>query len=914
METPVFLAVDLGTTHTVAVVGRGDQRPRPLVFGDSPLLPSGVFLDREGVFHTGHDATRLSRTEPDRYEPYPKRRVDDGTVLLGDRDLPVADLFAAILRRISLEVAGSGMSPKNVILTHPADWGPVRRGILAQAATQAGFDDFRFVAEPVAAAAYCTRELDRGIPEQGSVAVFDFGGGTFDVAVVRREEEGWRTTAMGGLNDLGGLDVDNTLVDHLGELVSDRDVALWHRIGHPETALDRRDRHMFWSEVRAGKEMLSRSSTAPVGLPGDDMASVHLTRDELTRLASPLIDRAVGETRRTLERAGVEPSSLTVLLLVGGSSRMPQVASALHSELGVAPFVPEQPELPVAFGALVYAMSGADEHPVGPAPMSGSPVFGSPVSGSPVMGDAPAFEPPVSAAPSSFSGTAYPDEGFRDRTAFFDPPEPDVVTPTAVTKRRSRFAIPAAVVLALLLLIAVVEGVKLIPDGGFNGVVNELGGDDADGDVAAEAAGLPSLFDVELSGGGAAAIAASSDAVIVGDVTGGSTEISAFSSLDGERLWSGSYELEPTDLAFVVVGDLLLVDATSSATDAGEDMRAVVSLADGEMLWKHEWRDRLDVAVYGTELVVEQKDGIYDNRVLRVDLLTGDEVWEEPGPDGLWILETRVRASAHWDDGEAGDETGSLWPNSQSLYDNLVAGPEVVDLDPSSGQGRVRDAGTGEVLSSGSLPLNATQWTVFEGFAVGRLSDDESPGRAVLAAYGLTDLKKEWEIPFNAGDRIEQVKPCGPQLVCAAIDTPGDDNGYRTMAVNIETGEEAWSLLVDWSTSDSWYSTADGLVFGNQVFNTVEYAQLLDFEGQPVRASGASDYVSSVRDGYAVFHTTSNDGSLVHEVVVVDTATGEATGPQGVGDTRPEHTVVTGDVVVVLVDATKVSVFGVAPV
>src|SRR5690606_3701716 len=235
------MAVDLGTTHTVAIVARGDQRPRPLLFDGSPLLPSGVFLDADGTLHTGRDAQRLDGADPARYEPHPKRRIDGGSVLLGEREIPVERLLAAGLRRIAEEAAGSGLRPAVVTVTHPADWGPARRAGLERAAADAGLGEVELLPEPVAAAAYCTGELGvglrrgrgaaaaacpgelgEGLPEGGAVAVFECGGGTLDVAVLRRgaDDGDWRPVAVGGLDDLGGLDMDELLVAHLGRVLT----------------------------------------------------------------------------------------------------------------------------------------------------------------------------------------------------------------------------------------------------------------------------------------------------------------------------------------------------------------------------------------------------------------------------------------------------------------------------------------------------------------------------------------------------------------------------------------------------------------------------------------------------------------------------------------------------------------------
>lgn len=949
MQTPVWLAVDLGTTHTVAVVGRGDQRPRPLFFDDSPLLPSGVFLDADGTMHTGGDAWRLARTEPDRFEPYPKRRIDDGTVLLGDRELPISQLFATILRRVASEAVNSGMNPRDVVLTHPADWGPVRRQILEQAATEAGFDSVRLLPEPIAAAAYCTQELKNHVPDGGSVAIFDFGGGTFDVAVVQRDPNSptsWRTLAVGGLDDLGGLDIDNTVVGHLGQILSGRDADLWRRISQPTSPVDRRDRQAFWSEVRAVKEMLSRASTAPVALPGDDMVNLHLTRDELTRLADPLIARAVDETRRTIQRAGVEPSKLSVLLLVGGSSRMPQVATSLHAKFGIAPIVPDQPELPVAYGALAHAMTepttttppppstsspqwvGVDgvTQPGGhPSPPVSSPPdggwSGAPIS-SPPGGWSPPASGPISSPPTDATPTSGPAGGWHTSpptvTQGFPTNPVGVHIPTGTTQSGRRIlALPMILSLVTVLIIVLVVGGTMLAQN-FGGT-GDLGATDSteqppgvelDADISGDAE-LARLFDYKIAGSGAAAVTATEDTVIVGEVSGGETTITALSAPDGNELWSRSHELEPTELTLTAVGEFILVDAQSSATDDGNTMRAVVSLADGKLLWKKEWSDRLDVAVYGTDLVVEQRDGIYDNKVITFDLTTGKQKWSEAGPDGLWMHEARIAAATYWDDGDSGD--GLILPNNAALYDNLVAGDRIVDLNPTTGQGHVRDVSNGKSTASGSLPLNAERWTVFEDFVIGKLSNDASPGRAILAAYSLSNLKKVWEIPLDAGHDIARVKPCGPTLVCAAIDTSGNNEAYRTIAVDINDGEEKWSIGVDWSTDEGWYTTDDGIIFGDQVFDTVDEAQLLNFDGGGLVSGETSVYVSTVRDGRAVFHSSAVAGAnMVYRISIVDTGTGETIAAHAISGERPEFTVMAGDLVAVYTSVNTVEVFSIA--
>ncbi|MFG2057164.1 Hsp70 family protein [Micromonospora sp. NPDC048930] len=364
------LGVDLGTSNTVAVLRWPDGRTRPLLVDGHPILPSGVYADIDGHLHVGRDAQRLAQADPTRYEANPKRRVDEETVELGGRAYRPAELLAATLRAVGeAAVAAVGFLPPAVV-THPAAWAAPRRQVLHDALELAGWPaaaehtlsapiapGTRLLREPVAAARYYTQVLRRPVPVGGSVAVFDFGGGTLDVAVLRNEgadpwgDSGFHLVASGGVADLGGLDLDAALLRRVGELVAPAHPRQWARLTGPESTPEWRDRQQLWENVRGAKEMLSRAMVAPVAVPGV-AAAVPLSREDLERLAAPLLARAVAETRQVIAAAGLAPGQLSGLFLVGGSTRVPLVARMLHADLGIAPTVLEQPELPVAEGAL----------------------------------------------------------------------------------------------------------------------------------------------------------------------------------------------------------------------------------------------------------------------------------------------------------------------------------------------------------------------------------------------------------------------------------------------------------------------------------------------------------------------------------------------------------------------------------
>ena len=133
------LGVDLGTSNTVAVLRWPDGRTRPLLFDGQPVMPSGIFADSAGRLHAGRDAQRLAQADPARYEPNPKRRIDEPGVLLGDREVSTAELLAGVLRTVAqAAVEAAGFLPP-AVLTHPAAWGTRRREVLAGAVARAGW-------------------------------------------------------------------------------------------------------------------------------------------------------------------------------------------------------------------------------------------------------------------------------------------------------------------------------------------------------------------------------------------------------------------------------------------------------------------------------------------------------------------------------------------------------------------------------------------------------------------------------------------------------------------------------------------------------------------------------------------------------------------------------------------------------
>ncbi|GAB3646785.1 Hsp70 family protein [Glycomyces tarimensis] len=346
------LGIDFGTSHTVAVVSRPDGSVRPLLIDGSPLMPSAVCADTEGGLLVGRDAVHGGRRFPERFEPNPKRHIDRPSILLGDRELGMVEVIGAVLGAVTAECRRVVGEPRQVTITVPAEWGPSRRQVIEDAAATGGLDRIRLVPEPVAAATYFADALEHHIAMGSSLVVYDLGAGTFDASVVRRTSNGFETVALDGRADLGGLDIDAALIDHLAETYGPH--SQWRRLTNPATVQERRGFREFLEEVRGAKERLSRHQQADFTIPLLDV-DAHLTRAELESVAAPLLEQTIRVTRAVIRAAGIDIAQSAGVFLVGGASRMPLVATMLHRALGIAPTVLEQPEVVVAEGSVLHA-------------------------------------------------------------------------------------------------------------------------------------------------------------------------------------------------------------------------------------------------------------------------------------------------------------------------------------------------------------------------------------------------------------------------------------------------------------------------------------------------------------------------------------------------------------------------------
>ncbi|MDD7935960.1 Hsp70 family protein [Actinomycetospora straminea] len=357
------LGVDIGTTFVAAAIAR--DKVEMFSLGDrSVATPALVYLREDGSLITGDAAARRAVSNPDRLGREFKRRLGDPTpVMLGGTSQPVTTLLAALLRDVLTKVTDTeGGKPDRVLLTHPANWGPFRRGLFEEVPSLAGLDNPPTVTEPVAAAAHYASSHE--LREGEVLAVYDLGGGTFDATVLRARDGG--VDILGspeGIERLGGVDFDEAVLAHVN-----------HVSGGALDDLDLRDTQTSVALARLrqdcvlAKEALSvdTETVVPVFLPGRHF-DVTITRAEFEDMVRAPLESTVGALTRTLRSAHVDPAELSAVLLVGGSSRIPLVAEMVAAEIGRPTLVDTHPKYAVALGAATLAAAESGGRP-GAAP------------------------------------------------------------------------------------------------------------------------------------------------------------------------------------------------------------------------------------------------------------------------------------------------------------------------------------------------------------------------------------------------------------------------------------------------------------------------------------------------------------------------------------------------------------------
>jgi cell division ATPase FtsA len=431
------LGVDLGTTYTAAAVHRDGKVEMCTLGSASPVMPSVVLLRADGEVLEGEVAVRRGLAEPTRVAREFKRRLGDpAPLVLGGTPYGAEALMGHLLRNVLATVtAREGAAPDRVVLTHPANFGPYKLDMMREVARLAGcdLDATVFITEPEAAAlSYAAR--NRVEPGQ-IVAVYDFGGGTFDAALVRRTESGFSLIGKPeGMERFGGIDIDAAIVSHVDQSLGGAIARLDTDDVDAQAAVSR-----LRDDCRQAKEALSgdTDTSITVSVPGTQ-TNVRLTRQELEDMVRPRLRETVEALQRAVRSAGLTMSEISRILLVGGSSRIPLVAETLQRDTGRPVAVDAHPKFAIAMGAAGYqadapasATATGAESPVLPT-LATQPVAPppkpEPLSAESVM-PMPAGLPSLASGPSSSTPTVAPSGAPAGRPPEAPPPPPPQVPP-----------------------------------------------------------------------------------------------------------------------------------------------------------------------------------------------------------------------------------------------------------------------------------------------------------------------------------------------------------------------------------------------------------------------------------------------------------------------------------------------------
>src|SRR6202142_587143 len=379
MSFDYIVGIDLGTTNSLVAYMQGDS-PAVIPGEDGlNLVPSVVALDEKNQVIVGNAARKFLIETSDRavysvkrlmgrgvediqeeLKLFPFRLAEDlqtGEVLrikIGERTYTPPEISGLILRQLKRNAERFFGGPvTKAVITVPAYFNDAQRQARKDAGRIAGLDVLRLVNEPTAAAlAYGLDKRKNGI-----VAVYDFGGGTFDISILKLHDGIFEVVATNGDTHLGGDDIDNLLIaialdDIRGDLGLD--------VRRNGEAVQQIRKAVIEAKIALSSEP---SVKLDVELLGGKRYQREITREMFEGLIQPVIDRTVGPTKQALKDAGLKPAQIDEVVLVGGSTRIPKVRQLVQDLFGRVPHTDLNPDEVVALGAAVQAkiLAGGSE-------------------------------------------------------------------------------------------------------------------------------------------------------------------------------------------------------------------------------------------------------------------------------------------------------------------------------------------------------------------------------------------------------------------------------------------------------------------------------------------------------------------------------------------------------------------------
>lgn len=355
--------IDLGTTYSC--IATLDRNGNPEVIRNqadaSDTLASAVFFESADNVVIGNSAKDMVETDGDRVVQFVKREIgkpNARTYEFDGKTYTPVEISALILGRLKQMVEEQGGSVDDVVITCPAYFGLEERNATKKAGELAGMNVLNLINEPTAAAlSYCARQFQ----EERTILVYDLGGGTFDVTIVKmslvmnadgNEVQKVTVITTGGNDELGGKDWDDKLFDHILQACCDEN-------GLTPDEIDVETRQLIRSRVETTKKKLSNAETAKVKINVNGaMTTINISREEFENLTSDKVAQTMTYVEDTLQKAG--NIDIDTVLLVGGSTFMPMIRNTVEARFPGKVQI-EDPDRAVAKGAAICASMLVEE-------------------------------------------------------------------------------------------------------------------------------------------------------------------------------------------------------------------------------------------------------------------------------------------------------------------------------------------------------------------------------------------------------------------------------------------------------------------------------------------------------------------------------------------------------------------------
>jgi len=337
-----IVGIDLGTTNSeVAFIM--DGRATVLMDNDNGIVPSVVGLDTNGKIIVGHEALNQAIVSPERTVQSVKRLMGSGqSIRMGDSDYQPQEISACILKSLKERAEKRLEKPVNkAVITVPAYFTDAQRLATREAGEIAGLTVVRIINEPTAASlAYESQNA-----ETQTILIYDLGGGTFDVSIVRIENGVVEVLSSTGDNHLGGDDFDQLIVDRLTAHIQE-DLKLKETDKNP-VLMARLRRAAEKAKIALSFEPYTRIEEDHIGkkLFRDIHLSYELSRNDFEEMIQDYLDRTMESVTKALDDACLLAAAIDKIILVGGSTRIPCISEMLTEKFGKAPHGEIDPDL-----------------------------------------------------------------------------------------------------------------------------------------------------------------------------------------------------------------------------------------------------------------------------------------------------------------------------------------------------------------------------------------------------------------------------------------------------------------------------------------------------------------------------------------------------------------------------------------